>query len=53
MRYASGTCLHCPAQTQHISGGTVHSDTHQVWSKVNGEHAAAPSYDNHERRVSA
>lgn len=45
MRFASGTCTHCPAQTQHISGGFVHSDTHQVHSKVNGFHVASPSYD--------
>lgn len=46
MNNGSGTCQHCPAQTHHISGGYVHSDTNQVWSKVGGEHAAAPSYDN-------
>jgi hypothetical protein len=46
MRYASGTCKHCPAQTEHISGGFVHSDTRQVHSKVNGFHVANPSYDN-------
>lgn len=45
MRYPSGTCTHCPAQTEHISGGYIHSDTHQVHSLVNGDHVAAPSFD--------
>lgn len=46
MTYASGTCTHCPSQTIRISGGVAHADTRQVHSKVNGEHAATPSYDN-------
>lgn len=47
MRYESGTCQHCPAQTKHIPGGYVHADTGQVRAgKGYREHAAAPSFDN-------
>lgn len=51
MRYGSGTCQHCPSQTERISGGFVHSDTHQVHSKTNGDHAAAPSFDNRRKEA--